>query len=185
MKAQITGIEHNIQETLGGKQYTGHAVTYKPEPYQGREKEPVRRFIFGNQTDLISQLNAVQVGDWVDLGFVQKGKYQNLDSIMKASGPAPSPAPSSPQPYTGGGGINKSDEIARAVALKAAVDIMTARAANGGLSAANLKKPDAINIELVQHARAVLPFLKGEDNCDVVDGAPDGTPDIDQSRIGG
>jgi len=188
LRAQIIGIELDITEVLGGKSYQGHAVTYQGEPYQGRAKDPVRRFIFGNQADLVQAIKAVQVGDWVELGFVENGKYKNLNTMVKVGGggaPAPKQAPGKAAAPAAPYHDDKADSIARAVALKAGVDLVAAAAANGGMTAANMKKQEYLSACVVENAYRLLPFLLNKEEEDKVDGGPLPWEEVPQEQVGG
>jgi hypothetical protein len=176
---QVTGLQLNIKEKFAnGKTYDGHKLTYQPQPYQGKTKDPVEKFLFGN-SDIGKQLVAagIQAGDWVEITFEKNGKYSNPVAIAKASAPAPSAVSPNRSPVSSGGGDYQRDDspdkaarIARAVALDKAQSLIAILAANGGYTAANLKKREYVVEEVLRTARELLPFLNGTETVDGVVG---------------
>ena len=85
MKAQV--LEINLNASKGS--YKGLEITYKGEPYDGREKKPTTRFVFDNMPVYGVILDTVTVGDWCDLDFVpaKNPKYTDLVGIVPVAKP--------------------------------------------------------------------------------------------------
>ena len=122
MKAIVISVK---KEKLQGK-WDGYMFVYKGEAFQGREKEPTERFVFGNQP-IAKEVASLTPGMWVDLTFVKEGKHTNLTGLRVIDSPAPAAeapkaAPGTPAPY-------RRDEaeiqrrISRSAALKEATQI--------------------------------------------------------------
>lgn len=167
MKAQIKAI-NTTTKTFNNRKFDGVEVTYQPEPYQGKEKPPTTRFIFGN-SEAIPSLKNCNVGDWVNIEFtdVQKNGrvFKNPVSFTKTSAPVGN-APAS------GGGSNadaRQESIEKQCCLKEAVNLVSALVANGGYTAANVKKREFMTEEIKEIAKEFYAFLSGSDEVDEVD----------------
>lgn len=170
MKAQILGIQLNIKEKFAnGKTYDGHKLTYKPEPYAGKEKDPVEKFVFGN-SDFAKYVQKAQVGDWVEIVFEKNGKYSNPVSMSTIAPPVEGERPTR---ASGSSQNTTTDErIARAVALKEASVLVGTLVGQGAYTAANLKKREYMVEQIIQTAREFLPFLQDNESLEAVVGMP-------------
>jgi len=186
LKAQITAIELNVQEKFAnGKSYKGHRFTYQPEPFKGKAKPPVTKFLFGNSDPAKDLLN-IQVGDWAQIDFSSNGEFKNISKITKIDAP-----PSSTDQGTADQGTkyqpksDNSEAIARAVALKEASSIVIGLAQTGNAySAANLKKREFIIEEILQTARELLPFLKNTETVSGIENQDVDAVDVEQEEYG-
>jgi hypothetical protein len=106
MKAQVLEINLNAQKGA----YKGLEITYKGEPYDGREKKPTTRFVFDNMPVYGVILDTVTVGDWCDLDFVpaRNPKYTDLVGIV----PVTKPQDTQPAPMLPSNTKNKGDGMA-------------------------------------------------------------------------
>lgn len=122
MKAQFISL---VAASKG--KYKGFEFTYQGEPFKGQEKDPVTRFVFGNQ-DFVGTLKDCAKGDWLELSFEKKGQYTNLVAVAKIQAPSGASLPA--KEFKGRQDDPETQlRIARSVALKAAVDFV------GGLAA--------------------------------------------------
>lgn len=137
MIAKVKDIKFNVE--MGRYRVTKLFVTND----KGEDKDYT---IFTNAKyhNVVSQLRP---GDNVDIKMVKNGKYWNVDDVTVVEAPKAAPASS------GGGSYKRYEEnpnkdvaIARAVALKAGVDLYCAMIA-GGLTKKTLK-PDAAVAEV-------------------------------------
>ena len=186
MKAQV--LEINLNATKGS--YKGLEITYKGEPYDGREKKPTTRFVFDNMPVYGVILDTVTVGDWCDLDFVpaKNPKYTDLVGIVPVAKPqntAPvlpsntkdegTPVAKSPHHVVASMNWNEKQtvyadleagrqvSISRAVALSHATTLVSALAANAGYTAGNLKKREFMAEEVLTTAKRFYDYLNGDD----------------------
>ena len=185
MKAQIKAI-NTTTKTFNNRNFDGMEVTYQPEPYQGKEKPPVTRFIFGN-SEAIPSLKTCNPGDWVNIEFTEVLKngrtFKNPVSFTKTTAPVGN-TPN--QPVSGSTSYQSSSDarqesIEKQCCLKEAVNLVAALAANGGYTAANVKKREFMTEEVKEIAKEFYSFLSGSDEVDEVDFNQDATDnDFDQ-----
>lgn len=141
-------VDVNLNATLkagNGKSYKVIAFTYKAE--DGKEK--TENIFPGSNDDLESSLKTLSKGDNVTLGFIKNPrnpKYWMLDKVTKSGGSGSVASTSSPS-YQ-----DKTEDIRRAVALKAAIDLI--RDEEGPLN------EKAVNV--IRYAYMFMPFLSGE-----------------------
>jgi hypothetical protein len=93
----------------------------------------------------------LQEGDQVEISFVKKGKFYNVDTVEKIEAGEAAPRKKIVPPTHG----NKDADIRRAVCLKAAIELCAATAT----SKTDLK---ALAVEAVEIAPLFDPYLKGE-----------------------
>lgn len=174
MQTEILNIELNAKkEGRGGKAYKGIAVTYQPPEYQGKVKDPVTRFLFDKSEAFDSFKKAgLKVGDWVEITF-DESKFKNPLTFTKIDKPAPQEEKK--KQYSGGGGGYKKNDpdtekrIARAVAIKEAVNIVAMMVNAEGYTKTNVKNRAFLVEEILNTARGLEPFLTlDDDNEDAV-----------------
>ena len=114
----------------------------------------------GKATKNAETLDSLSSGDYVELGITEKGTFKNLTSVARIQGEAPPAntntdyqAKGSGSSYSGGMSSNRGAEIARSVALKAAVDFV------GGADSADVET-------VIAHARAFEAYLTGTDQIE-------------------
>ena len=124
MQATVISV---VPAKLKGK-WDGYEFTYQGDPYQGNAKKPTTRFVFKNDTKNPAVPGAVknlEAGQRVDLTFEKNGNFSNLVGVA-VLGDSPPARASNTQAPTKSYNKPKDDEtpirIARAVALKAAID---------------------------------------------------------------
>lgn len=148
MKAEVLSVEQGKMKN----KWDGLWFEYQGEPYNGKRKEPTKRFVFGNDP-LSKTIAGLKVGEWVDLTFVKDGKFSNLTGVEKISAPTPQAAPQ--QQSSGGGGSYRRDDaevqrrISRSAALKEGVQIALATS----------KKTDDAQV-LVERAKEITRDLE-------------------------
>jgi hypothetical protein len=142
--AVVVKVDMNaVMKASNGKAYKVIAFTYKDEA--GKEK--TENIFPGSNDALTDVLSTLKEGDNVTLGFVKNPrnpKYWMLDKVTPASRATPS--------STYQGSAEKTEEIRRAVALKAAVDIV---------SSCELSVEDKA-VFAIKYAYMFMPFLSGE-----------------------
>jgi hypothetical protein len=167
--ATITDMTFDVTKTSAktGNDYTVHIVSYQPPPYDGQQKAPTTRDIFSS-SDVGKELRNFSVGQSVNLTFVKNGKFSNLTAISaagSAQAPAPQQGTTAPQaapkqPYREN---DNSTRIARAVAIKAAVDI------KGNMAAADFKKADPVAMAKLYEPYLTMTEIELEGSVDSED----------------
>lgn len=174
MQATVISVVQNVTKPKnGGGTYSCTEFTYQPDPYKGQPKDPVTRGVFTN-APCHADILALKAGDRVELTFVRNGRFQNLDAVTKIAGSAPAPAASSGSGGGGWSGGGRRDDpettqrIARAVALKAAVDFVGVMVTNGVYTKTSAK-PDNLENEVDRLARDFEGYLTlNDDMADMV-----------------
>jgi hypothetical protein len=166
MIATVVSVVPNVKKTSAkGSEYEVCEFTYQSDPYKGQQKPPTTRSVFMNDPCIPTILTLV-AGDRVDLGFTKNGQYQNLTSVAKAGAAAPAAASTTQTASEVAGKTDvwaeKDLKIARAVALKAGVELTAA-----GATAAALKKPDVLASQIVALAEKFMPYLTLDDAGDL------------------
>lgn len=167
MIATVLGVTPNVKKTSnkpGSKEYEVCEFVYQGDPYDGMQKDPTTRNVFMNDP-LVPTILTLTAGDRVDLSFIQKGSYSNLSAVAKVEGEV------APVPTTAGEALAqpmkpkadvwavKDEKIARAVALKASVELTA-----GSVTAAQLKKPETLTTNVVALAKMFMNYLTLQDN---------------------
>jgi hypothetical protein len=165
--ATIIDVTFDVTKTSkAGKPYTVHVFKYQGDPYQGQQKDPTTRDVFAS-ADVGKQLRNYSVGQRVNLTFEKNGQFSNLVGIAAESGAAPAPqqATGSPQaaPKQSYRESDTSTRIARAVAIKAAVDIM------GNMAAADFKKADPVAMAKTYEPYLTMTEIELEGSVDTSD----------------
>lgn len=146
MQAVVTKIQFNTSKTFpNGKSFKGTLLTVQPPPYKGTPKPEKEYFIFPN-APTHNQAAQVKVGDTVDLSF-DNTQYKNLESIRVVAAPTPPAQPGTVTPaYTPKQDSGTKDiAIARAVALKAGVELYSAMI-QAGLTKKTITPETAVEI---------------------------------------
>lgn len=169
MKAIITALKFNQTGTsAAGKAYKYTEVTLRP--IDGGKEKTSKAF---PKTPLANACTTVSVGDYVEYQ-VDESQYANLVSFQKCAAPAKDEAPVSTVPtgkkeYVPYDDSKKSGDIARAVALKASVDIVSAMLSNELFK--KTSKPELIISETFAIAKAYEDYLTGVSAKAIVTGA--------------
>ena len=118
MRGQVTNV--NTDFKIAGK-YNG--IEFLIETDRGEEK---KYSVFGN-SDCAGPARSLKKGQWVELGFEQKGKYKNVNSITVIE--APAAAGGGAPMVSGYKGANpdqfrSKEELRRSVALETAARLV-------------------------------------------------------------
>lgn len=152
--------------TNAGKTLTGLSITYQGEPYKGKVKDPVERFVF-TDSPIAEGIESAEPGDWFDISF-DTTQWKNPVSMVKTSAPKTQEAAT---PNEGTKGVDwdlKDKKISRAVAFKGAVEMVTALLATGdAFPKASHKKPDFFVEQIQSMAKKFEPFLNIEEDVTV------------------
>lgn len=178
MKATVISVE---PAKLKGK-YPGFNFTYQGEPYKGKQKDPVTRFVFGNDRNnpaLPNKVEALKPGQKVDLTFTENSQgYKNLSEITIEH--------SAPAQQTSGGYQKQEEEdetpvrIARSVALKAAVDSFQALTAAGNKTIKATMKPELFFDMVIDMSRRYEAYLCLQDEDEQMAGMVNSDEDFEQ-----
>jgi hypothetical protein len=169
MKAIITALKFNVNGvSKDNKPYKYTELTIRP--VDGGKEKTSRIF---PKTTLANLCANVTVGDYIEYQ-VDETSYANLLSFQKCSAPsqdAPQAisAPEKKSTYVPYDDSKKSGDIARAVALKAAVDIVSAMLSNELFK--KTSKPELIVSETFAIAKAYEDYLTGKAAKEMVTGA--------------
>lgn len=146
--------------------------------------ETWKKNFFSDKREIRNQLEEFGLGDTINVKLVQDGKYWNIESITEASdsliakaqenankyskpvasAPTGGAKAYSPKPYVAD--TNKDAQIARAVALKAAIEFL------GG-------KAKMTEEKLVESAKKFMPFLLDKEDVKGDDGDALDPPTVD------
>lgn len=172
MKAIITALKFNCNGvSKDNKPYKYTELSIRP--IEGGKEKTVRIF---PKTTLANLCTTVTVGDYIEYQ-VDETSYANLVSFQKIAAPArddasssgAGSAPTGKKEYVPYDDSKKSGDIARAVALKAAVDIV------GHMLASELfkktSKPELIISETFAIAKAYEDYLTGAKAKEMVTGS--------------
>jgi hypothetical protein len=170
MKAIITALKFNVNGvSKDNKPYKYTELTIRP--VDGGKEKTSRIF---PKTTLANLCANVTVGDYIEYQ-VDDTSYANLLSFQKCStpekdaAPTASAAPAGKPAYVPYDDSKKSGDIARAVALKAAVDIVSAMLSNELFK--KTSKPELIVSETFAIAKAYEDYLTGKAAKEMVTGA--------------
>lgn len=168
MKAIITALKFNQNGvSKDNKPYKFTELTYRP--IDGGKEKTCRIF---PKTTLANLCTTVTVGDYIEYQ-TDDTTYANLLSFQKCSPPdtqaAPAKEPTGKTPYVPYDDSKKSGDIARAVALKASVDIVSAMLSNELFK--KTSKPELIISETFAIAKAYEDYLTGAKAKEMVTGA--------------
>jgi hypothetical protein len=154
-----------------GKTLTGLAIVYQPQPYDGRAKDPVDRFVFSD-SPIAAAIGNVEAGDWIEIMF-DNTQWKNPLSLVKTQAPAEQGAAEKytgenmPKPSGKSSGVDwdlKDKKIARAVAFKGAIETVAALiGTEGAFPKAALKKPDFFVEQVIDMSKKFEPYLNYED----------------------
>lgn len=179
MKAIITALKFNCNGvSKDNKPYKYTELTIRP--IEGGKEKTSRIF---PKTTLANLCATVTIGDYIEYQ-VDETSYANLVSFQKIAAPvkdeaAPTGAPAG-KAYVPYDDSKKSGDIARAVALKAAVDIVSSMLSNELFK--KTSKPELIISETFAIAKAYEDYLTGAKAKEMVTGAVGGVagaPDDD------
>lgn len=179
MKAIITALKFNCNGvSKDNKPYKYTELSIRP--IEGGKEKTSKIF---PKTTLANLCTTVTVGDYVEYQ-VDESSYANLVSFQKCSAPsqdAPqaSAAPTGKAPYVPYDDSKKSADIARAVALKAAVDIVGHMLSNELFK--KTSKPELIISETFAIAKAYEDYLTGQTAKEMVTGAVGGVSGAPES----
>lgn len=135
-EATIVSVDTNYaMKASNGKVFKVIKMDYLND--KGEEKS---NNIFPNMP-VASKVKALKKGDFVNLKFVKNGQYWNLDDVEPLNSTAPA--------AKAGAGSAKDEDIRRAVALKAAVDMLRGTSANAE--------------QICALAVQFIPFLEGKE----------------------
>jgi len=170
LKAIITALKFNVNGvSKDNKPYKYTELTIRP--VDGGKEKTSRIF---PKTTLANLCANVTVGDYIEYQ-VDDTSYANLLSFQKCSAPEKDAAPTASAalagkaPYVPYDDSKKSGDIARAVALKAAVDIVSSMLSNELFK--KTSKPDLIVSETFAIAKAYEDYLTGKSAKEMVTGA--------------
>jgi hypothetical protein len=171
MKAIITALKFNVNGvSKANKPYKYTELTIRPID-GGKEKTSK---IFPG-TPLANACQTVTVGDYVEYQ-VDETPYANLILFTKCAAPPKDDGhesrmavPQGKAPYVPYDDSKKSADIAKAVALKAAVDIVSAMLSNELFK--KTSKPELIISETFAIAKAYEDYLTGAKAKEIVTGA--------------
>jgi hypothetical protein len=171
--AQATVIALDFNAAKGA--YKGVAVTVK------NEKGVKEHFVFGN-SPIAKEIKQLSVGDTVEVGMTQNGKFWNLGSIAKvdaSTAPAPTAKGTYPsKPSYGGGSSDKyqySEEyikrkdlsIARQSSVKAAIELVSNMLAQGLYK--KTITPDFIYQEVQRYTNSIASYVTLKTDDDILD----------------
>ena len=141
LNVKFLKIKKEDKEKDDGTEYSVIRVDYS----EGGEERFTNVYISKFNKKLIDKLKKLEKGDKVVFAMEKNGKYLNLKDVLK-------PGEKSPQSTSKGGNDNTSDNIARAVALKAAVDML---------------KGETDTKKVIKTAKELESYLKGEETTPV------------------
>lgn len=163
-KATVTNIDFNFTTRTGKKCVMLETLA---DPYKGKPKEPRQHMLFpAYKQDLIDQVKELSVGDRIEY-TVDDSQYKNIESFWKltvensqgSAGPRTG-STFNPQPIN----EDKSKSIARAVAIKAGVDIVGKMLQSGnGKFIKKTIETELIGDEVLKLAKQFEPYLMIED----------------------
>jgi len=164
MLAEVISVVEGVNKvSKAGKPYTVTEFTYQGPAYKGVRNPPVTRQIFDNapqHDDII----ALKSGDSVELTFLSD-QYKSLCTVTKASKSSASATPASQRvPWNDDTPLR----IARAVALKAAVDTVGAYLASGMIYTKKDLKKGVLNNEIGFIMKAYESYLTLQDDMDTI-----------------
>jgi len=162
MKATVIEIDFNHKHT-NGKDCV--LLVTQGDPYQGKQRDPRRHFFWQPyDSDFIDTLTdlGLRVGDRVEY-TVDSSQYKKMDHIAKIEGEqAPQQSSNTPnnafttQPFN----ENKDKQIARAVAVKAGVDLVTTMMSSGvGKAIEKQMETELVVDEVLKIAEQLEPYL--------------------------
>jgi len=145
-----------------GKPYTVTEFTYQGDPVPGYPpKKPTTRNIFSNapQHPVIAQL---QAGDRINMTFLQD-LHKSLDTVTKITGGAPAPqTTAAPRPAFAQQASDKDEAIAKAVALKAAVETACAMMTSGYGKMKKTMETELYADEIIALSKQFESYLTGK-----------------------
>lgn len=107
----------------------------------------------------IQTVNGLVKGDNIDIKYVKNGKYWNVDGVTKIANDTPPTSDGGPAPSN-----NKDVEIRRAVALKAAVELVC--------SMDNIGSLDEATAASIRAAQVLEHYLAGSPTLDTDEDVP-------------
>ncbi len=155
-----TVVEIDLNANHNGKTYVKFVT--QGAPYKGQVKPPREHKLFRPyKADLIAIVETLAVGDTVEYK-TDDSQYKNMETLVKQGGPAVKDTAVSAPPkktWGGGGSDDTSIRIARAVAVKAAVDLV-----NGGFGVVKkTEKPEILSESIINISRGLEKYLTLKD----------------------
>ncbi len=180
MKAQVLSVEVDKVFTKrdGNGTYTATSLITQGEPYKGIPKEPREHRFFSNNP-LYEQVATLKKGDWIEYKC-DTGRFKNMISFEKlgSSPVVDTGVQPATQTFTQDMGNDKDRAIARAVAIKAAVETITAMIGKDMIKKS--AKPDYVATEVLNMSAFYEKYLAFDEENDVEQVVESGE-DIDET----
>ena len=162
MKAKVLSVEPNKTFTKrdGSGTYTALSLITQGEPYKGQEKEPREHRMFANNP-LFEKASKLQTGMWIEYKC-DNSKFKNMESFeIIGQGDGGASTSTATDSFVKDNDSNKSAAIARAVAIKAAVDTLAAMIGKDMIKKS--AKPEFVALEVINMSRFFETYLTFED----------------------